>query len=804
MSLLHWLVLTPLLAAVFVPLLHSLFPRIHTGWFVLAVPIALAATGWTHFAALIADGRTLTAAVAWIPSLDVQFSLYLDGLSFLFMMLITGIGALVVFYSIFYLNKETELLQNFYTFLLAFMGAMLGVVLADNLILLYIFWELTSLSSALLIGYWYTRDRSRLGAQKSMLITVFGGFAMLVGFLLLYVMTGTFSVRGLIAAAGTIAAHDLFLPAMILILLGAFTKSAQFPFHIWLPDAMEAPTPVSAYLHSATMVKAGIYLIARLTPVFGGSAAWFWLILITGLVTLTWGSLSAVRQKDLKAALAFSTISQLGLLMTLLGVGSATLHAGDPAASTIFAFAVVAAIFHLISHATFKGSLFMAIGIIDHKTGTRMIDRLGGLMAVMPVTFAVAAVGFAAMAGVPPLNGFISKEMFFTGMLDAARAPFAGGLAVLIPLVAWLASVFTFLYCLFFFAKTFLGRFDRTHFQIDVREAPPGLLLSPVLLSMLVVGLGLFPNLATDAFIRPAVAGVLNGLPAGLEIDLALWHGITPELLMSLGVIAAGLLLFSLRGIWTRWTVYQRTRDVVNLAYDLSLSALTGGARLLTSLYMTGKLRTYLVVIIGFVLVLLSQMLRQGGALAMWPADLPAALEAPAYLYLIVLTMIAATLSVTLVDRRLTFFILIGVNGLLLSLLFAVFSAPDLALTQLLVETVIVLVLMVAFRKLPRLSREPMRAVRTWVNVLIAAGSGLLVTVLGVSAFALRDALGYDSIAAFFVQNAKPLGGGTNIVNVILVDFRGFDTALEIIVLSVAALAVLMLIKHRFKGGEDV
>lgn len=280
--------------------------------------------------------------------------------------------------------------------------------------MLYVFWEVTSIASSLLISYWFQREKSIYGAQKSLLITVFGGFSMLAGFSLLYVVTGTFSIQGLIESADVIAASSLFLPAMILILLGAFTKSAQFPFHIWLPDAMEAPTPVSAYLHSATMVKAGIYLVARLTPVFGGSAEWFWIIASFGVMTLIWGSISAVRQKDLKGILAFSTVSQLGLIMCLLGLGSASLYDGGEAMDqTIFIAATLTAIFHLINHATFKGGLFMAAGIIDHETGTRDIRKLGGLMTIMPVTFTISLVGTASMAGLPPFNGFLSKEMFF-------------------------------------------------------------------------------------------------------------------------------------------------------------------------------------------------------------------------------------------------------------------------------------------------------------------------------------------------------------------------------------------------------
>ncbi len=426
MSSLHLAIILPFLIAIVIPLIYPFTKRIHTGWFVLLVPSAL----FAYFVSRTSDtanGGAVMEEMAWVPSLDIHFNAYLDGLGLLFALLITGIGALVVLYSIFYLDKTKEKLSNFYVYLLMFMGAMLGIVLSDNLIVLYIFWEVTSLSSALLISYWFTNKGSIFGARKSMLITVFGGFAMMAGFILLYVETGTFSIQSLIGQADIIMQSPFFIPAMILVLIGAFTKSAQFPFHFWLPDAMEAPTPVSAYLHSATMVKAGIYLVARTTPIFAGAPEWFWIIVITGLTTLIWGSVSAVRQRDLKGILAFSTISQLGLLMTLLGVGSSAFNANSLSESALYGAAIATAVIHLINHATFKGSLFMAVGIIDHETGTRDINKLGGLMAIMPITFTISLVGLASMAGIPPFNGFISKEMFFYGNVDCDVNEFCGG-----------------------------------------------------------------------------------------------------------------------------------------------------------------------------------------------------------------------------------------------------------------------------------------------------------------------------------------------------------------------------------------
>ena len=425
----------------------------------MSVPLALFIY-LASFIPAVAGGETYIHTIKWIDSAGINFTTYLDGLSMIFGLLITGVGSLVILYSIYYLS-EREALGRFYVYLLMFMGAMLGVIFSDNLMVLYVFWELTSISSFLLIAFWYHRKKSRYGAQKSMLITVSGGVGMLAGFIMLHAMTGSFSVREIIATIGQYTNESLFLPAMLLVLLGAFTKSAQFPFHIWLPDAMEAPTPVSAYLHSATMVKAGIYLVARFTPVFGGEAVWFYTVTGVGIFTLFWGSVNAVRQTDLKALLAYSTISQLGLIMSLFGLGSAALNEGYSADSVIYTQATFAALFHLINHSTFKGALFMVVGIVDHQVGTRDIRRLGGLMSLMPVTFTIAVIGSFSMAGLPPFNGFLSKEMFFESVLNVrnldifAMGPLMGSL---LPVVAWIASVLTFVYSMIIVFQTFLGK----------------------------------------------------------------------------------------------------------------------------------------------------------------------------------------------------------------------------------------------------------------------------------------------------------------------------------------------------------
>ena len=400
------------------------------------------------------------------------------------------------------------------------MGAMLGVVFSDNLMVLYAFWELTSVSSFLLIAFWHHRRASKAGARKSMLITVSGGIAMLAGFIMLHAMTDSFSIREIIAEMPALTNESLFIPAMICVLLGAFTKSAQFPFHIWLPDAMEAPTPVSAYLHSATMVKAGIYVVARLTPVFAYDLTWFWTVTIVGLITLFWGSFNAVKQTDLKALLAFSTVSQLGLIMSLFGMGSLAFHVDIDASTIIYTQAAFAALFHLMNHSTFKGALFMMVGIIDHEAGTRDIRRLGGLMTIMPATFTIAVIGSMSMAGLPPFNGFLSKEMFLTSALKVAEFDIftLSSATALVPVIAWVASVFTFIYCMIIIFKTFFGTTEKLPQDRHIHEAPMGMLISPFVLVFFVIAIFFFPNVLAKYILAPAMLSVYPGLASMMDM----------------------------------------------------------------------------------------------------------------------------------------------------------------------------------------------------------------------------------------------------------------------------------------------
>ncbi|MED3724828.1 Na+/H+ antiporter subunit A [Priestia filamentosa] len=800
MSLLHLLVLSPFLFAILVPFLYRYVRKVHTGWFVLILPLALFIY-FLQFIKLTSSGEEVVRTFKWIPSLDINFTLHVDGLGLLFALLITGIGSLVTLYSIYYLSKDKEALHNFYVYLLLFMGAMLGVVLSDNLIVLYTFWEITSLSSFLLIGYWYKREKSQYGAQKSMLITVFGGLALLGGIILLYMMTGTFSIREIIANLDLLKGEALLLPALILVLLGAFTKSAQFPFHIWLPDAMEAPTPVSAYLHSATMVKAGIYLVARLSPVFSDHAAWFILISTFGIFTLFWGSFSAVKQTDLKGILAFSTVSQLGMIMSLLGVGSASLHY-DYLENNIFIVAVTAAIFHLINHATFKGSLFMVAGIVDHETGTRDIRKLGGLMGIMPVTFTIALIGSFSMAGIPPFNGFLSKEMFLTGMVNVLKMDIyhIETWGILLPVIAWIASVFTFVYSMILFFRTFTGKLQLEKLEKKPHEAPVGMLISPVILASLAVIFGFFPNILSSTLIIPAIKSILPTIAqSGREFDVEIkhWHGFTPELFMTIGIIAIGTILFLTVRKWS--FIYERfpQKLALNHFYDQGLVGTERGSAWIMKSFMSGHIRDYLVYIFVFLSIISLSSLFVTNAFHLDVTNV-----APIGVYEIILSLLAVGGAVVtvLARTRMVAIIAAGVVGYTISLFFVIFRAPDLALTQLVVETISVALFLLCFFHLPEITKKQKRLRFRLLNLLVSIGVGFVVTMFGIASHSEKL---FPSISKYFVEESYKEAGGKNIVNVILVDFRGFDTLFEITVLGIAAFGIFAIVKLRLTKRSE-
>lgn len=789
----------PILATLFLPLLFKKVIAIHTGWFVLIVPVLLAAY-YATFIPQTANGKTFIETINWIPSLDIAFVSYLDGLSILFSLLISGIGALVVLYSIFYLDKTKEQLHNFYIYLLMFMTAMLGVVQSDNMITLYLFWELTSISSFLLIGYWFNRDKSRFGALKSMMITVAGGLFMLGGFVLLAIIGDTYSIRELIAHPALVQ-HEYFTYALIFILLGAFTKSAQFPFYIWLPDAMEAPTPVSAYLHSATMVKAGIYLVARFTPIFAVSELWIWLVISIGLLTLFWGSLFAVKQTDLKGILAFSTVSQLGLIMSLLGAGAIAYHV-DGAADTAFKYAAFAAIFHLINHATFKGSLFMIAGIVDHETGTRDIRKLGGLMSLMPISFTVAVIGSLSMAGLPPFNGFLSKEMFLTAMLSIKEFELFefSTWGILFPILAFIASIFTFVYSFYFVFKTFTGKLQKEALPKKPHEAPIGMLISPIILATLVLVIFFIPNVIGDMFIKPAVTAIqpfLYSSPSEVDVHILAWHGVNTELLMTFGIIVLGAILFATLAKWQKMYAIWPAKLALNNFYSFIMDVVFDrGASKLSNAYMTDSIRQYLTYMFAAISVLvIGTLFYKDG----FKLSLEGAAPIAIYEITIIIVLVIGTLVTLLAKSRLTAIIGLGAVGYTVSLFFVIFNAPDLALTQLVIETISVALFLLAFYHLPKLKKPEERVHFRMSRAIVSLAVGAMVTLLILSAHSQKLV---PSIKTYYEETVYTLAGGGNIVNVILVDYRGFDTLFEITVLGIAGMGIYGMIKLRMSRKE--
>ncbi|MBP5980469.1 MAG: monovalent cation/H+ antiporter subunit A [Halomonas sp.] len=712
------------------------------------------------------DGEALRVSFTWMSELGLELAFRLDGLSLLFNMLILGIGLLILLYAHFYLAKD-EPHGRFYAFMMLFMASMVGISMSDNLILLWLFWELTSISSFLLIGFWSYRSDARKGARMALTVTGAGGLALLAGLLLLGDMAGSYRMDDVLASSERILADTRYPIMLALVLLGAFTKSAQFPFQFWLPHAMAAPTPVSAYLHSATMVKAGIFLMARLHPAIAGSELWSVIVPLVGSITLLYGAWFALFKTDLKAILAFSTISHLGLITVLLGIGSP--------------MAVLAALFHIINHATFKAALFMSAGIIDHEAGTRELKQLGGLRKAMPVTAVLTILASASMAGVPLFNGFLSKEMFFT---ETLATPVLGGLSWLIPALATVGGILSVAYSI---------RLVHAVFYKPAKEAspktphePPYLMRLPVeILVALCVVVGVFPAFFATNLLSLATQAVL-GEP--LDFHLAIWHGVNLPLVMSMIAFAVGALLYWRHADLRRFLqpfasvdarrVFERSLGTVGYRAEQIMAALDGNS---LQRFMSWLLLAALCMgVLGLV-----QIDILTGAKGNQPTDGIIVLGAGMLIFGGIAT--AATHRYRLISL-----LMLSVVGLFVALTFARFSAPDLALTQLSVEVVTMILLMLALFFLPQKTPRESSPLRNVRDMLLAGSLGLVVASLNYAVMT-RETL---SISNFFMENSVPGGGGHNVVNVILVDFRGFDTLGEITVLALAGLAIFKLLNR--------
>ncbi|MBL0370989.1 putative monovalent cation/H+ antiporter subunit A [Rhizobium sp. KVB221] len=714
----------------------------------------------------IASGQAVSGGFAWAPSLGVNFSWRLDGLSLTFALLISGIGTLIVLYSGGYLKGHPHL-GRFFSFILMFSAAMLGVVVSDNLLMLFVYWELTSITSFLLIGFDHARVASRRAALQALLVTGGGGLFLLAGLLMLGQMAGVTDIGGLIAGGAGLRQHWLIEVALLLVLMGAFTKSAQFPFHFWLPNAMEAPTPVSAFLHSATMVKAGVYLLMRLYPVFSELPMWQVLLPVFGATTLLVGALLAVRQTDLKLILAYTTVASLGLLVMLTGIGSER--------------AVQAAVLYLVAHALFKGGLFMIAGVIDHEAGTRDITRLGGLCRAMPLTFAAALLAACSMGGVPLLAGFMAKEEIYEALIG-------GGWSTLLLVVAIAGNALMFAAGFAIALKPFLGA--RVETPNHAHDGPVLLMAGPVLLAVLGLAAGLGAS-ALHLYFSSPMASAIAGSRITVAIS-AIPHLSTAFALSMLTILIGVFLLLALGRV--RASVDAGVRAIgwgPDRGFDQAVAGLIRLSFRIGRFLQPGRLEIYLTITFAIIALCLLYPMVLFGELPAWPrGSAPLEFHEAAFISLAAIGLFAVLAS----KSRLTAIVSLGIQGFAVAVLYLLFGAPDLAFTQFMVETLSVIILALIMTRL-RVEITDRRSVpQILMDGTIAVACGV-----GFTLFLLRavEVPFNGELSTFFGQHSKLLAHGANVVNVIIVDFRGTDTLGEIAVVLITGLAILALVRLR-------
>ncbi|MDA0999328.1 MAG: proton-conducting transporter membrane subunit [bacterium] len=761
----YLIIFSPFVFAVAVPYFASRF-RSGAAWFAMLAPLASLWALIRLYGLWSAGGKApIVYSFAWVAAAQIEVAFLVDGLSLMWGFLVAGMGVLIVLYSHWYLHSH-ESLGRYYGFLIAFMGSMLGVVFSDHLISLFIFWELTSITSYFLIGFWWDRKASVYGAQKAILITGGGGLAMLAGFILLGGSTGEWHISKMIANPG---AYTVSSAALILILLGAFTKSAQWPFHIWLPSAMEAPTPISAFLHSATMVKAGIFLLSRLYPILGTHELWGYLVTTFGMITMIAGGLLSLRAYDLKAILAYGTISQLGLIVTFLGYGGQE--------------AVIGSTLHLYNHAAAKAAMFMVVGIIDHESGTRDVRHLGHLARAMPKTHILAVIGALSLIGIPPFGGFITKEMLYSVSLHPGGP---GVWAGFWPWITLCAGIITALYHLRFLGAPFWEGAERESPK-HPHDPPLGMLAAPAALALLVILFGIYPGLIQDAFIAPAAAATL-GQTKPLALHLALWHGVNTPLIMSIITVAAGLLLYWQR-LWVGKTLgavadLWRRAPAPDKIYDGSLRIAAERTYGILTLIQDGNLRRYMrMMMVATGILGLYLAARSGGSLGPWPA----AGQWPLLASAICLFICIAAFATTSFRSRLPAILALGTVGYSTAVLYLILKAPDLALTQIVIESATVVLFLLTFFYLPELkpiASSPGKKRRDWFIAFLLGGGVTAVMAIAMNSHA------YRTIADYYMRTSKPIAGFKNVVNAIIVDYRSYDTLGEITVLVIAGIAI--------------
>jgi multicomponent Na+:H+ antiporter subunit A len=741
--------------------------RAHAAWALAVVPAAVFLWLLGRIPS-VAAGTTWREVWPWVAPLGVHAAFALDGLSLLFGLLVSGVGALVFAYSGAYLAGDVRQ-PRFFTILAVFMASMLGLVLADDLLLLFVFWELTSVTSYLLVGYDHERPGARAAALQALLVTAGGGLALLAGFLLLGHIAGTYTISELLGRGDLVRSHPWYLPTLGLVLIGAFTKSAQVPFHFWLPAAMAAPSPVSAYLHSATMVKAGVYLLARLSVVLGMTGAWHDTVALVGAVTMLAGAAMALPQRDLKRILAYTTVSALGTVTLLLGLETTE--------------AAKAAVVFLMVHALYKGALFLAAGAVDHEAGSRDVGELGGLARAMPVTAAAVLLACLSMAGLPPLFGFVAKELLYEAKTQAPHASLvvtAAGLA---------ANVLVFAAAARLAVRPLFGPAGRT--PRAPHEGPPGLWLGPIVLA----GLGLVLGVLPDTLAGPLVGAAVTAVRAEpTTVALALWHGFNPILLLSLATIGLGVLTWS--AVPHLLAAAPRFGRLGRAGPARAYEALVGGflrlAAAQTRWLQSGQLSRYVR------LTTLTLVGVSAAAIGRVSPGSPSWLPVPPLAGVLLGLTVAGAIAVVTARARLVAVVALGVVGFGVALTFLVWSGPDLALTQFAIETLSVLLFVFVIYRLPRFVAPSPRLAR-FRDLAVAGAAGLVIASLLLAVTASpRPA----HLADYFAAASVPEGKGRNVVNVILVDFRAFDTLGEITVLAVAALGVYGLMRLRLEEGR--
>lgn len=763
------IILTGFLVAIASLFIHKLIPK-YSGFVLSLYPIAFVAY-LISFIPSVADGHTLIIENSWFPSMGISLNFIIDGLSLTFALIISFIGAIIVIYTSGYLTGNKKL-GRFYGYLLFFMTSMLGVVLSDNIFSLFTFWELTSISSYLLIGFNHESDRSRYAALQALLVTAGGGLAMLAGLILLSVVGGSTSISVLIGQSVSITGHGLYIPILILILAGAFTKSAQFPFHFWLPNAMEAPTPVSAFLHSATMVKAGVFLVARLNPVMSGADIWHITLMCFGGTTMLMGAAMAVGQNDLKRILAYTTVSALGIMVFLIGMGGK--------------YAITAAITFLAVHSLYKGGLFLVAGAIDHETGTRDIRMLGGLRKFLPIITISAIFAALSYAGIPPFFGFIAKELIYEAATQYHINP------ILLTSIAVLTNMFLVATALMVGFKPFFGKNIKT--PKKPHEAPITLWIGPIILGALGLLFGIFPNIIANNLIGPGVTAIAQIIGS----ELYLWHGFNFVLLLSLITLLGGIMIYNLTGlIKKQQPLFVKIAKVGPEAiYNIMLKGLIKYSIKQTKFFQNGKLRTYFFYILSFFIGLVAFTIFKYHIFSMISVDLN---EVFFYEFLIVIIMLLAAVKAVLSKTVLSAVASLGIVGFGVAMLFAFLSAPDLALTQFSIETLTVILLVLAAYKIPKMENLSTKKLIS-KDLVISLMSGITVTVL---VLIVLNSPSDVRISDYYLENSYRLAHGKNIVNVILVDFRALDTMGEITVLALAALGVYTLLKFRVRKQKQ-